>query len=89
MTLAEYIKIYWPVFFSVLTIIISITAQWAVFGIRLTAMEERQNRQGEAITEIRAQQSMQAAQYAALNAKLDTMNDTLNYLRSRVDRSLP
>lgn len=81
----EYIKQYWPVIFSVTTIIVSLLTQWVLLGYRISAVESRQDRQGSAITDIQAQLSTQAANYAALSAKLDAIDNDVTYIRQRID----
>lgn len=66
----------------------SVIAQWAVFGVRLDAVEARLDRQGTAITEIRTQVAESQNQYAALNAKVDAMKDSIDYIRNRIDRAI-
>lgn len=82
----ENVTRYWPIFFSLTSILVSLIAQWAILGTRITAIEGRQDRQGAAITTIQDQVARQAADYAALAAKIDSINDNVNYIRSRIDR---
>ena len=66
----------------------SIVGQWAVFGVRLDSIEARVERQGTAISEVRTQLAETQNQYAALNAKLEGIDATVNYIRSRIDRAI-
>lgn len=85
----DYIKGYWPIFLSVTTVIVSLAAQWAVLGYRISAVEARQDRQGTAITALQGQTQTLTANYAELNAKIDAMNENVTYIRNRLDRVLP
>lgn len=82
----DFIKNNPSIVITVCTVVISIVTQWAVLGQRITAIEERQNRQGEAITDVKAQLATQASNYAELKAKIESMSDNINYIRSRIDR---
>lgn len=75
----------WTIVLSVMTVIVSLVAQWALLGYRITAVEQRQDRQGSAITDIQTTLSSQAAEYAALEAKIDAISDNVDYIRSRID----
>lgn len=81
----DYIKQYWPIFFSIATVLVSILAQWTLLGYRISSVEARQDRQSTAITTIQSQLSSQASDYAALNAKLDAIDDNVTYIRQRLD----
>lgn len=81
----EILKTYWQIIFAVVSIVVSLTAQWAILGIRIAAVEQRQDRQGNAITDMQSQLSQQAANYAELKAKIDAVSDNVSYIRSRID----
>lgn len=82
---SDYIKTYWPIVMSLLTIGVTIVTQWALLGQRITALESRQDRQEQAVVDVKAQLTVQAANYAALSAKIDAIGDNVSYIRSRVD----
>lgn len=77
---------YWPILFSLSSILISLVAQWAILGQRITAIEARQDRQSTAVLALQTQTSDLSNNYATLAAKLDAINDNVNYIRSRIDR---
>lgn len=81
----DFIKSYFQITVAIVTIVVSLAAQWAVYGVRLNALEDRQNRQSEDIAEIRGQILTQVTSTAELNAKVDAMSDNINYIRSRID----
>jgi uncharacterized coiled-coil protein SlyX len=81
----DYIKQYWPIFFSIGTVLVSIFAQWTLLGYRISAVEGRQDRQSTTIASIQAQISSQASDYAALSAKLDAIDSNVTYIRQRLD----
>lgn len=66
----------------------SVIAQWAVFGVRLDSIEDRQNRQDATIVVIQEQQKNAQSQYAALQQKVDSLNENVLYIRNRIDRVL-
>lgn len=66
----------------------SVIAQWAVFGVRLDSVEDRIDRQGMAITELRSEVQETKEQYAALNEKVDSVKESVDYIRNRIDRAL-
>lgn len=66
----------------------SVIAQWAVFSVRLQNIEARQDRQGTVITALQDQMRDTQTQYAALNAKVDAVNDNVLYIRERIDKTL-
>lgn len=71
----------WVLAISAATIISTFT----LYGVRISAVEARVDRQGTAIATMQTALASQQSQYSALNAKLDAMNDLLVYIRSRVD----
>lgn len=81
----NYFKQYWPVFLSVVSLFVSIVTQWAIIGYRINAVELTQEQQSGAIVNLQQQLSAQAAQYAGLSAKLDSIKDNVTYIRSRID----
>lgn len=83
----DFFKSYGSISLAIVTVIVSLIGQWAVLGTRVSAVEDRQDRQGESITDIKAQLATQAANYAELKAKIDAMSDNINYIRSRIDRA--
>lgn len=83
----DYIKTYWPILIAFVSILISLVAQWAVLGVRISTVEARQDRQGDAITDVKNQLVVQASNYAELKAKLEGIADNVNYIRSRIDKA--
>ena len=79
------IRSYWPIFISLAGILVSLVAQWAVFGVRLNALEDKQDKQEQSIMAVRDLQVLQTANYAELKAKLESVGDNVNYIRSRID----
>lgn len=82
--IGDFIKTYWPI----ALVAVSLAGSWAILGQRVTAVEERLDRQGTAITDIRAQLQETQEQYAALEAKVDGIKESVDYIRSRIDRAL-
>lgn len=74
-----------PIVIGIATLIASYSVNVALYGYRLSAVEARQDRQGTAITSLQASVADVQTQYAALNAKLDGIDSTVNYIRSRID----
>lgn len=68
-------------------VIASVIAQWSVFGVRLTNIEQRQDRQGATIVSLQSSVADVQTQYAALNAKLDALGDNVLYIRNRIDNT--
>lgn len=84
--MGDYLRTYWPVIIFLVGTFVSLVTQWAVLGIRLSNVEARQDRQGDAITDVKNQLTQQAANYAELKAKLDAISDNVAYIRSRMDK---
>lgn len=80
-TITDQVRTFWPV----VLVVISLAAQWAILGQRVSTIEGRQDRQGQAITALQASDTERQAQYAALSAKIDAVNDNLLYIRNRID----
>lgn len=72
---------------AIVIVTASVVAQWAVFSTRLDTIEQRQDRQGTAITGLQSSVADVQTQYAALNAKLDALNDNVLYIRNRIDNT--
>lgn len=84
----DFIKNNPSIVITIATIAVSIATQWAVLGQRITSIEERVDRQGQAITDVKAQLVTQAAQYAELKAKIEAISDNVSYIRNRIDRAI-
>lgn len=72
---------------AIVIVTASVVAQWSIFSTRLTAIEQRQDRQGDSIQTIQNSLSDVQTQYAGLNAKLDGISDNVSYIRSRLDKT--
>lgn len=66
----------------------SVVAQWAVFGTRLDSLEHRVTTHEEILSDTRAQLAETQNQYSALEAKLEGIDENVNYIRSRLDQIL-
>lgn len=76
-------RTFWPV----VLVVVSLAAQWAILGQRVSATEARLDRQGAAIVTLQQSDTERQAQYAALSAKLDALGDNVLYIRNRIDAS--
>lgn len=81
--IGDTLKNYWPI----AMVMASIIAQWAVFGVKIQALEDRQDRQGTSIANLQTSVTEVQTQYAALGAKLDAIDSNVNYIRSRIDNA--
>lgn len=70
---------------AIVIVVASVVAQWAIFSTRLDTIEQRQDRQGTTIAALQTSVQDVQTQYAALNAKLDALNDNVLYIRNRID----
>ncbi len=86
--MTNYIKIYWPIFFSLATVLVSLVSVWATYGIRLQNVENRQDRQSAAIMAIQTELQTQAKDSARLEAKVDAIDNNVDYIRGRIDRAV-
>lgn len=86
--MTNYLKTYWPIFFSIVTVLVSLTAQWAVLGVRLSAVEARQDRQATTIMAIQTELQTQATDSARLEAKVDAIDNNVDYIRGRIDKAI-
>lgn len=81
----KYLK-YWPIAVFVVTTGVAFAGNWAVFGVRMNAIEARQDRQGNTIMSLQDADKSQQSNYAELKAKVDIMIDDIRYIRARIDR---
>lgn len=81
----EALKLYWPIGISIITIGVSFTAQWAVLGIRITALEDRQNRQATNLSALQTQVIGLANDVSGMKADIGSIKDNVTYIRSRID----
>lgn len=84
----DYLKSYGSIGIAAATIIISLVTQWAIFGVRLASVEERQNRQGTTIQALQSQVTGLANDISGMKEKLNSINDNVNYIRNRIDRAV-
>lgn len=84
----DYLKSYGSIGLAVMTVIVSLITQWAVFGVRISNIEARQDRQGTALQSVQDSLTQQLANYAALAAKLDALNESVLYIRNRIDSAI-
>lgn len=82
--IGEQFRTFWPV----ALVIISLAAQWAILGQRVSALEDRVDRQGTSIADVRTQVAESQKDVAALNEKVDGVAENVNYIRSRIDNAL-
>lgn len=73
---------------AIILALVSFVSIYAVNNYRINALEEEQNKQDGKIMVLQSQQVEAIANYAALAAKLDAVNDTVNYVRDRIDAAL-
>lgn len=83
----DYLKSWGFLIIPIVSALITISGVWATFGVRLSGVEARQDRQGTAITNLQDADKGQVANYAELKAKVDIMIDDIRYIRSRIDRA--
>lgn len=82
----DYIKSYGSIGVAIATVAISLITQWAIFGVRLTNLEQRQDRQGTTIVTIQTQVTGLANDISGIKATLGAINDNVNYIRNRIDK---
>ena len=81
---SEQFKTFWPV----VLILISLAAQWAILGQRVSNLEKQVDGTASAIVELRSQVQESKQDYAALNEKVDGIKDSVDYIRNRIDTAL-
>lgn len=84
--MSEFLKSYGSIGLAIATVLVSLITQWAVFGVRLSAVEQRQDRQGTTITTLQGQVTGLANDISGIKAKVDAINDNVNYIRNRIDK---
>lgn len=82
----DILKTYGSIVIAVVTVCVSLVAQWAVFTVRLSNIEGRQDRQTEAIQKLQDSDKSQIAIAATLSAKVDAIADNVNFIRDRIVR---
>ena len=80
---SNYLK-YWPV----VLFIGGIISTWAVFGVRLAGVEARQDRQADTIRMLQGQVTDLGNDISGIKAKIESINDNVNYIRDRIDRAV-
>lgn len=83
---SQFVEFFAKNLWAIALVIASVIAQWAVFGVRLDTVEARQDRQGQAITSLQEQVQDADTRYAALEAKVDSLNENVLYIRNRIDK---
>lgn len=73
---------------AIALVVSSVIAQWAVFGVRIDNIEARQDRQDLAVIDLRTQLQETKENYAALEEKVDSVKESVDYIRSRIDAAL-
>lgn len=81
-------RTFWPVAVVLISVVVNSVINWTTFGVRLDAIESRQDRQGSAITSLQTSVTDTQNNYAALNAKVDSLSDNVLYIRQRIDNAL-
>lgn len=80
-------KSYWPLALSVITVIISLAAQWAILGYRIANVEARQDRQGASITTLQQQVGDLTSAISGMKSDIGSIKDNVTYIRDRIDRA--
>lgn len=83
-TLSDHFRTFWPV----VLIVVSLAAQWAILGQRVNSLEDQVDTNSIAIVELRSQVQESQKDYAALNQKVDSIAESVNYIRNRIDTAL-
>ncbi len=86
MSIEDFLKKYGFLIIPIVTAIISISGVWATFGIRISEIEARQDRQGTTITTLQTQVTGLANDISGIKATLGAINDNVNYIRNRIDK---
>lgn len=73
---------------AIIIVAASVVAQWAVFGTRLDSIEQRVETHEKVLSDTRAQLAETQNQYSALEAKLEGIDQNVNYIRTRLDQIL-
>ena len=80
------LKAYWPIIISIASVVVSFVAQWSIQGARITALEDRQDRQGVAMAAMQLQVTGLSNDISGIKATLASMSENLTYIRNRIDR---
>ncbi len=86
MTINEYIRTYWPIFVTIVTLAVGLYINDSIQNVRITALEVRQDRQATAIMTLNTQMTNVVTNFAALSSKVDAINENVTYIRNRIDR---
>lgn len=82
----DYIKIYWPIFVTLVTLAVAMVVRDTGNEARITALESRTDRQGTAIMVLQGQVTTLANDVSSMKATLDAVNQNVSYIRNRIDR---
>lgn len=86
MNVTDYIKTYWPIFVTLLTISVTMIVKDTSNEARITALELRADRQGTTIMLLQGQVTGLANDVSSMKATVDAINNNVNYIRNRIDR---
>jgi uncharacterized coiled-coil protein SlyX len=73
---------------AIALVVSSVIAQWAVFGVRIDNIEARQDRQDAVVSDLRDQVQESQRDVAALSEKVDSVKESVDYIRNRIDAAL-
>ncbi len=80
----EYIRTYWPIFVTILTLAVTAFTNDAIQTYRISSLEGRQDRQAASIMAVQTTLATQASDAARLAAKIDAISDNVNFIRDRI-----
>ncbi len=86
MNITEYIRTYWPIFVTICTIAVWMVISDTKNQSRISALEDRADRQGNSIMIIQSQVVGILADVSGMKSKLDGISENVNYIRNRIDR---
>lgn len=86
---SDFIKAYWSIVFTVVSCVITLTAGYYSYGFRISAIEARQDRQGDAIVKLQTDVTDFKTSLARLEANVDNLSSNVDYIRNKLDRVFP
>jgi len=84
--IAEYVKNYWPIFVTIVTMGVTMVVRDTNNEARISALESRADRQGNSIMTLQVQVTNLSTDVSGIKATLDAVNQNVTYIRNRIDR---
>lgn len=87
MNVTDYVKTYWPIFVTILTLAVGAIVKDTNNSARITALEGRADRQTASLMGMQLQVTSLANDVSGIKSDIGSIKDNVSYIRNRIDKA--